>query len=192
MTGEAPRSDDAAGEQHTLLADGRRVSTEELAPLVYEDLRKLAESFFRRERPGVTLQPTALVHEAWMHLADQRNQSWDGRSHFLAVAATAMRRVLINAAKARGRLKRGGDWERVTLSDVDASTAEQVDLIALDEALGGLAEVNPRYARVVELRCFAGLNLEQTAQVLGIGRTTAVKEWALAKAWLATKLEDAD
>ena len=186
-------SSDPAPDQGPLtrLADGREVTTEELAPLVYEDLRRLADGFLRRERRGMTLQPTALVNEAYMRLAGQ--QSWENRGHFLALAATAMRRVLLNAARDRKREKRGGDRDRVTLSALDPQGPDNtraVDLIDLDAALQKLNRTNPRYVRVIELRYFAGLTLEETAESLGVTRTVIVREWARARAWLEEHLGD--
>lgn len=175
----------------TRLADGRAVSTEELAPVVYDDLRRLADAFFRRERAGITLQPTALVHEAYLKLVAQDQQSWENRAHFLAVAATAMRRVLVNAAKSRGREKRGRGWERVTLAGVESDgPVGDVGLVELEEALQRLTKVKERYVRIVELRYFAGLTLDEVGEVLGVSRTIIVREWAKAKAWLTTWLED--
>ncbi|MEM7199233.1 MAG: ECF-type sigma factor [Planctomycetota bacterium] len=183
--------DGQADHEATRLADGRILSTTDLAPVVYEDLRRLADSLFRREPEGVTLQPTALVHEAYLVLADQRNQSWESRANFLAVAATAMRRVLTNAAKARGRDKRGGGLARVTLvEDAVRDSGGEVDLLDLDAALAKLAKVRERYVRILELRFFAGLSLDEVARELGVSRTIVVRDWAKAKAWLMTELED--
>ena len=188
---EPPSDAPADQEPLTRLADGRLVSTEELAPLVYEDLRRLASAFFRRERPGMTLQPTALVNEAYMQLAGQ--QQWENRGHFMALAATAMRRVLLNAARDRKRLKRGGDWARVTLSDIDpqdTAAARVVDLLDLDAALQKLEDTNPRYVQVIELRYFAGLGLDETAEVLDVSRSLVAREWAKARAWLEEHLSE--
>lgn len=187
MTSDADRE---ADQPLTRLVDGRLVTTEELTPLVYEDLRRLADSFFRTENPGITLQPTALVSEAWLRLAGQRSQDWQGRAHFLSMAATVMRRVLVEHARERGRAKRGGDWQRVTLSGADGDTSFDVGLIDLEDALQKLAAVNERYVRIIELRYFAGLTLPETAEVLGVTRTVIVREWAKARAWLATHLEE--
>ncbi len=165
------------------------LSAEELAPLVYEDLRRLAARYFQREAPGVTLQPTALVNEACIQLLGQRNQGWESRGHFLAIAATAMRRILLNAARERGRQKRGGDWERVTLGDAGAADARTISLLDLEGALEKLGEVSEQYVRIIELRWFAGLTLDETAEVLGVSRKTVVREWAKARAWLEASLE---
>ena len=164
------------------------LSAEELAPLVYDDLRRVAARYFQREAPGATLQPTALVNEACIQLLGQRNQDWESRGHFLAIAATSMRRILLNAARDRGRQKRGGDWERVTLGDGGEAQPRSVALIDLDAALEKLASVSERYVQIIELRYFAGLTLDETAQVLGVSRTIIVREWAKARAWLETTL----
>lgn len=179
-----------AGEHRTRLTDGREVSTQQLFELLYDDLRRLADSYFRRERQ-LTIQPTVLVHEVWIKLAAQDKQDWESRGHFMAVAATAMRRLLTNAARDRRTRKRGGDWQQVTL-DESARTGDQniVDLLDLEDALVELAEVNERYVRILELRSFAGLSLDEVAEVIGVGRTLVVREWGKAKAWLAAKLEE--
>ncbi|MEO0650417.1 MAG: ECF-type sigma factor [Planctomycetota bacterium] len=175
----------------TLLLDGTWVSGEELAPIVYEDLRRIAHSLFRAERPGITIQPTALVHEAYLRLADQKADGWESRRQFLSVAATAMRRVLANAARDRSRLKRGGGAARVTLTGNEPREPEQgIDLLQLEEALESLERVKERYARIVELRYFAGLSIDETAQTLGVSPTIVDREWAKAKAYLALELED--
>jgi len=174
----------------TRLADGRRVSGEELLPIVYEDLRRLADGIFRGERPGITIQPTAHVHEAYLRLADQKEDGWESRDQFLAVAATAMRRVLSNAARDRKRLKRGGDLARVTLTGRDPEHPEdELDLLDLEEALESLARINERYVRIAELRYFAGLTIDEVGRVLGVTRTVIDREWSKAKAYLALRLE---
>ena len=160
-----------------------------LLPLVYGELRSRAEAQMRRERSEHTLQPTALVHEAYMRLVDQRNASWQNRSHFFGIAAQAMRRILVDHARRKRAGKReGGD--RVTL---DASVAEapqrSVDLIALDDALTRLAELDPRQARVVELRFFGGLDIEQTAESLGISPATVKRDWTFARAFLQREMD---
>lgn len=147
---------------------------------------------FRNEPAGATLQPTALVNEAYLALMGQDKRSWESRANFLAVAATSMRRVLINAAKTRSRDKRGGSgWERVTLDGVAVDgPGGQVDLLDLEAALTKLASVSERYVRILELRYFGGMSLDEVANTLGVGRTLVVYEWSLAKAWLATELAD--
>ena len=187
-------SDPTGGDQRaTLLSDGRRVSGEELVPIVYEDLRRLAEDFFKGQSPGLTIQPTALVHEAYLRLADHRAEGWDGRSHFLAVAAKAMRQVLSNAARDRGRLKRGGSHARVTLTGREPEVADNgIDILELEEALTSLGKVKERYAQIVELRYFGGLSIDETARVLGVSPTIVDREWAKAKAYLTVELAESD
>ncbi len=164
-------------------------SADDLLPLVYDELRRLAEGYLRRERPGHTLQPTALVHEAYLRLVDQDRVDWQGRTHFLAVGAHMMRRLLIDHARGRGRVRRGGDRQRLTLDDEMAAVAGQdVDLLALHEALETLAELDERQARIVELRFFAGLRVDEVAQVLGVSRRTVEGDWTHARAWLRREL----
>lgn len=161
-----------------------------LMELVYGELRALAGSYARGQQAGHTLQPTALVHEAFLKLVDQPLESWESRSHFFAVAAKAMRQVLTDHARARATRKRGGDdWQRVTLDDRAIATATgEVDLIALDDALTELAQYDERKHRVVELRFFGALTVEETARLLGLSTTTIESEWRAARAWLAVKL----
>jgi RNA polymerase sigma factor (TIGR02999 family) len=169
---------------------GDETASKQLMELVYGELRALAGSYARGQHAGHTLQPTALVHEAFLKLADQPLESWESRAHFFAVAAKAMRQVLTDHARARAAGKRGGEgWERVTLGD-RAITADggEVDLIALDEALTELARYDERKHRVVELRFFGALTVEETARVLGLSTTTIESEWRAARAWLAMKL----
>ena len=176
----------------TQLADGSSVSSQELAAIVYEDLHRMAKALFRRESPDHTLQPTALVHEAYLRLADQKvADGWDNRAQFLAVAATAMRRVLANAARSRQSLKRGGGAERVTLTGNDSvDSPQQIDLIDLEAALEHLAGIKERYVQIVELRYFAGLSIPEIAQVLGVSPTVIDRDWAKARAYLAVRLQD--
>ena len=184
-------SDEAASHPERLtLADGRELSAEQVLPLVYDDLRRLAANYFRREASGATLQPTALVNEACIQLLGQDQQGWESKGHFLALAATAMRRILMNAARERGRQKRGGGWARVTLGSEGAVEPPSVSLIDLDEALRQLEEVSESYLRLVELRYFAGLSLDETAEVLGVSGRTVAREWAKARAWLQKLLRD--
>ena len=163
-----------------------------LLPLVYEELRALAGSFMKAERPDHTLQPTALVHEAFVRLVKADDLQCQGRLHFKAVAARAMRRVLINHARDRGAVKRGGpNRTLVTLGDAPAQVENRVvDLLALEEALERLANLSERQARIVELRFFGGLTMEEAAEALGIGPTTAKSEWSIARAWLSRELTD--
>jgi RNA polymerase sigma factor (TIGR02999 family) len=161
-----------------------------LMELVYGELRALAATYARSQQAGHTLQPTALVHEAFLKLVDQPLESWESRAHFFAVAAKAMRQVLTDHARARATRKRGGDeWQRVTLDDrAITSSGGDVDLIALDDALTELAQYDERKHRVVELRFFGALTVEETARILGLSTTTIESEWRAARAWLAMKL----
>ncbi len=172
------------------LGEGRSSAVEELMPLVYEELRSLAAARLAAERPDHTLQPTALVHEAYVKLVGQQDANWKGRAHFFAVAAQAIRRVLIDHARKHGAVKRGVG-RRVTLSDVDdLPRGSDVDIVALDDALIRLAEKSERQARVVELRFFGGLSVEQAAQVLGVSPGTVKGDWRFARAWLAQQLDE--
>ncbi len=164
-------------------------SADELLPLVYGELRAMAEKKLRGEPHGATLRPTSLVHEAYLKLVDQTRVDWKGRAHFLGVAATLMRRIVIEHARGRKRQKRGGGWRRITLSDAVAlSTRPDVDLLELDEALTRLAATYPREARVVELRVFAGMTIDETAEAIGISARAVDEDWAIAKAWLRREL----
>jgi RNA polymerase sigma factor (TIGR02999 family) len=166
-------------------------SAEELMPLVYDDLRRRARAYMSRERPGHTLQPTALVHEAYMKLVDQTRVNWRGRTHFFAIGAQAMRRILIDHARGHGRDKRGGDWQRVTLSaplKSDESGMDLVELLSLDRALEKLAGLDGRQAKIVELRFFAGLKMSEVAEVLGVSKRTVEDDWLHARAWLKHQL----
>lgn len=161
----------------------------ELLPLVYNELRQLAANYLKRERDGHTLSPTALVHEAFLRLVDQSRVDWKGKTHFLAVGADAMRRILIDHARARKRDKRGRDWRRVAFDHAVADLAIlDVDLIDFRDALEALAKLDPRQARVVELRLFAGLSMEEIATVLSVSKRTVEGDWTHAKAWLRDKL----
>ncbi len=177
----------------TQLADGRSVSSRELAALVYDDLRSMARRLFARESPALTLQPTALVHEVFLRLVDQNvEEGWRNRAQFLAIASRCMRRLLANAARDRGREKRGGALERVTLTGHEPEAPEQeIDALDLEAALDELAKVKERYARIVEMRYFAGLTVPEVAAVLGVSTTIVDREWSKARAWLALKLERA-
>ena len=170
--------------------DGDPQAFDDLLPLVYDELRRRAAAYLRRERPNHTLQPTALVNEAYLKLIDQRLVGWKNRGHFFAIAAQAMRRILVDHAKARHRNKRGGSAEDLPLEDplIGQVGGNTVDLIALDEALSRLAEMDAQQAKLVELRYFVGLSLEEAADVLNISRSTATREWTIAKAWLFREL----
>lgn len=171
---------------------GDSAATNQLLPIVYDELRRLAATRMAREPAGQTLQPTALVHEAWLRLVgDGADASWDNRGHFFAAAAEAMRRILIEHARRRRSLKRGGGRRKVALQDDDAVADECDDdeLIDLDAALSRLAVAEPDLARLVELRYFAGLTIPQTAQVLGMSERTARRNWTYARAWLRREMD---
>ncbi len=172
------------------VSDGNGEAWDNLLPLVYTELHRQAASFLRKERQGHTLQTTALIHEAYLKLIDQRNVNWESRTHFYAIAAQAMRRILVDYAKATHRKKRGGDDIKLPLEEAMLIVAEEksVDLIALDEALNKLAERDEQQARVVELRYFSGLTLEETAEALHISRATVASDWSMAKVWLYREL----
>jgi RNA polymerase sigma factor (TIGR02999 family) len=161
-------------------------ATDELLPLVYDELRRLAAQRLAQEKPGQTLQSTALVHEAYLRLVDgQKAQHWNSRGHFFGAAAEAMRRILVNRARDKGRLKRGGQLRRVDLEQIELATdAPNDDLLAIDESIALLAAENPECADVVKLRFFAGLSIDETAAALGISASTAKRHWAYARAWL--------
>ena len=169
--------------------DARAAS--QLMPLVYDELRRLAASYMRRERPGQTLQATALVHEAYVRLIRPGDQPWTGRTHFLAIAALSMRQVLVDRARRRGAAKRGGADQRITLDDnLLAAPAPDagIDLVALDAALTRLAELDPLQARIVELRYFGGLTVEETAAAVDLSPATVKRHWTLARAFLKRAL----
>lgn len=168
---------------------GNQTALEEFIPVVQAELNRLARSYLRRERPGHTLQTGALVNEAFLHLIDQR-VSWQNRAHFFGIAAQLMRRVLVEHARRRQRDKRGGAWQRVSLGDAtETAITTEADLVALDDALRTLAEFDPQQSRVVELRYFGGLTIEETAEVLGISHATVEREWRTARAWLLRELQ---
>jgi len=165
--------------------EGDSAALDQLMPLVYEELRRLAKRYMAGERSGHTLQTTALVNEAYLRLTDHREMRWQNRAHFFAVAAQAMRRILVDHARARDAVKRGGGAPKASLEDAALLAQEKApELIALDEALRELAAMDPRKGRVVELRYFGGLSVEQTAEVLGVSGVTVMREWSAAKAWL--------
>ncbi|HEX3316270.1 MAG TPA: ECF-type sigma factor [Gemmataceae bacterium] len=176
------------------IADGSPQAAEELLPLVYDELRRLAAQRLTHEKPGQTLQPTALVHEAYLRLVRvEGERRWDTCGNFFAAAAEAMRRILVESARRKHRLKRGGDRSRIDLEHVEASsTAPSEDLLAIDEALNRLAQEDPRKAELVKLRFFAGLSIEEAAQCLEISRATADRHWAYARAWLYDHLSKSD
>lgn len=171
---------------------GRRESADVLLSLVYDELRKIARRYLRKERSDHTLQPTALVHEAYMKLIDLSDVSWQDRAHFFAVASSVMRNILVDHARARLAEKRGGEGQRIALEDVVSFSREpDVDLLALDEALNKLAKFDEQQSRLVELRFFGGLTIEETAHVLGISPATVKREWTVAKAWLFRQMKSA-
>jgi RNA polymerase sigma factor (TIGR02999 family) len=168
--------------------DGKQLA-EQLMPLVYDELRLLADRFLKGERKGHTLQPTSLVHEAFLRLVDQTRVNWQGRTHFLAVGASMMRRVLIDHARGRGRAKRGRDWQRLPLEDnLLGRASHEVDLLDIDQALSALAAIDPEQACIVELRFFGGLSVEEVAEMLGVSKRKVEGEWTHAKAWLRKQL----
>ena len=172
--------------------DGDADALESLFPLVYDQLRRLADRHPAKENVGHTLQPTALVHEAWMKLVDQESRDWKNESHFLCVAAMAMRRILVNHALAKKAKKRGGASRRVALDEALVMFEERAeDLLALDDALKELEKEDERKARVVEMRFFAGLTEEEIARALGVTTRTIERDWRVARAWLKTRVEGA-
>jgi RNA polymerase sigma factor (TIGR02999 family) len=177
---------------------GDTAALDRLTPLVYEQLHRMARGYMRRERPGHTLQATALLNEAFVRLVDARDLGWSDRSHFFAVCARVMRRILVDAARSRAAIKRGGQADRAEHSTAinldqlpDPASEMSAQVCALDEALNLLAEIDPRRAHVIELRFFGGLTVEETAQVLQISPQTVMREWRLARAWLARELSSA-
>lgn len=172
-------------------SDGDQQALDELTPLVYEELRQQAARYLRKERPGHSLQATALINEAFLRLIDVRNVEWQSRAHFFAIAANLMRRILVDHARRRDAEKRGGDQIRLTLDDTVAIAREpDVDLLAIDEALNRLAAIDEQQARVVELRFFSGLSVEETAAALGVSPKTVKRDWSVARAWLRREIGD--
>jgi RNA polymerase sigma factor (TIGR02999 family) len=163
---------------------------ERLLPIVYGELRRQAARLLRRERRDHTLQPTALVHETYLRLIEQHAADWKNRTQFFAVAATAMRRILVDHARRHGARKRGGSWDRISFDETRRAWPgpPDVDILALEEALDELAVLDPPKVRLVELRFFAGLDLEETAAVLGVSQSTVTRDWRLARAWLFRRL----
>lgn len=170
-------------------SEGEEAALAALVPLVYAQLHHLARHYMRAERGVLTLQTTALVNEAYLRLIDARRVRWENRAHFFGVSARLMRQILVDAARARGSLKRGGDVERVPLDDDVARVAARgEDIVAIDEALGALSDVDPRKAQVVECRFFGGLSVEETAEVLKVSVDTVMRDWKLARLWLHRRL----
>jgi RNA polymerase sigma factor (TIGR02999 family) len=171
------------------LTAGDSAAASQVVPLIYEELRRLAAHYMAAERPGHTLQTTALVHEAYLRLVDQRQASWQSRAHFYGAAAGVMRRILVDHARARLTAKRGGDAPHLALDEALVFSDEQSDeLVRLDEALGRLAQMNPRQSRVIQLRFFAGLTVEEISEVMGISPKTVKRDWSFARAWLHREL----
>jgi RNA polymerase sigma factor (TIGR02999 family) len=173
---------------------GDKAALDQLLPIVYQELRRIAGNYLRQENPGHTLQPTALVHEAWLRLIDQTRVTWQNRAQFFGVAAQLMRRILVDHAKTKHREKRGGEAVKLSLDDViNLSRERAADLLALDDALDELARIDGRKSRVVELRYFGGFSVEETAQILEVSPETVMRDWKMAKAWLYQQIrQEAD
>ena len=173
----------------TAVRDGDKAKLPQLVELVYDDLRKLAARYMDGEKTGHTLQPTALVHEAFLKLIDQSQVDWRSKSHFFAVGAQAMRRILVNHAKGRNRIKRGGKLHRLPLDEAfTISLDDDDDVLALNEALEKLEAIDERQAKIVELRFFGGLSVDETAEALGLSKRTVEREWTACRAWLRREL----
>jgi RNA polymerase sigma factor (TIGR02999 family) len=170
---------------------GDQLALEKLMPLVYDELRRLANNYLRREPTGHTLQPTALVNEAYLKLVGQRRVNWQNRAHFFAISAKLMRRILVDHARQRQAAKRGGsDQQRLSITSAETIIKQpEIDLLALNEALDELAQMDPQQGRIVELKFFGGLSIEETAEVLGISHATVERDWKMARAWLRRQLE---
>ncbi|HWC75896.1 MAG TPA: sigma-70 family RNA polymerase sigma factor [Blastocatellia bacterium] len=172
-------------------SDGDESALEELIPLVYDELYRLARRYMVRERVGHTLQTTALVNEAYLRMVDFKNIQWQNRAHFFAVSAQVMRRILVDFARSRKFQKRGGDARRVSFDEaLGAATGRTADLVALDDALNSLAVLDPRKSKVVELRFFGGLTVEEAAHVLKVSVETIMRDWKMAKAWLLREMSE--
>jgi RNA polymerase sigma-70 factor (ECF subfamily) len=175
----------------TRMSEGDSQAASRLIPLVYEELRRIAVRYMGRERPNHTLQATALVHEAYLRLVEQRGTNWKNRAHFFGVAAQLMRRILVDHARSNIRAKRGGRQQRVSLDEaVVLSEGQSVELLAVDEALGRLGELDLRQSQIVELKFFGGLTTEEAAEALRTSPSTVEREWALARAWLYMQLQE--
>ena len=172
-------------------SSGSGDDAERLFPLVYDELKKQAHSFLRRERPGHTLQTTALINETYLKLREQRDFKWESRAHFFAICATMMRRILVDHARTKYRAKRGGHADHLPIDGLALAVEERgdVDLLALNDALDDLAKFDAQQARIVELRYFSGFSIEETAAVLGVSDSTVKRDWRAAKAWLKHQLE---
>jgi RNA polymerase sigma factor (TIGR02999 family) len=196
LTTDGLAGDDVTG-QLIEWRHGDRAALDRLTPLVYDEIRRIAHRYVQRERDGHTLQTTALVNEAYIRVAGSQNVEWQNRSHFFAVAAQVMRHILIDHARRRRYVKHGGEAQRIALDDALATEQavmmtqpRAAELVALDEALDELARIDPRKSRVVELRYFGGLSLDETAEVLEVSRMTVRRDWRAAKAWLFRRMKD--
>jgi RNA polymerase sigma factor (TIGR02999 family) len=170
-------------------SNGNQAALDRLMPLVYEELHRLAHRYMNRERPGNSLQTSGLVHEAFLKLVDQRNVRWQNRAHFFGIAAQLMRRILVDYARNRQYAKRGGNAYQVSLDEgLIVSEERGAEVVALDEALVGLAAIDSRKSQIVELRFFGGLSIDETAEVLGVSPGTVMRDWTLAKAWLRREM----
>ena len=173
--------------------NGDRAALDKLTPLVYGELHRLAHQYMRKERPGHTLQTSALLNEAFVRLVDQRDVQWRNRAHFFGIAAQMMRRILVDYARSRHYAKRGGGGQRVSLDEAMlASEARAAEVVALDEALTALSDVDQRKSQIVELRFFGGLSIDETSEVLGVSPGTVKRDWTLAKAWLHREINRQD
>ena len=172
------------------IASGNSQAAEDLLPLVYEELRRLAAAKMARENPGHTLQPTALVHEAWLRLTGDENRKWNDRTHFFAAAAESMRRILVDNARRKLAQRHGGGQVRVELRDITAATANDDQIVAVDEALEKFAAQDTQKAELVKLRYFVGMTIEEAAESLGISEATAKRHWAYARAWLFEEIRN--
>ncbi|MBI3261704.1 MAG: sigma-70 family RNA polymerase sigma factor [Acidobacteria bacterium] len=190
LKGELGQSPDAVASLVERARDGDERALATLMPLVYDELRRLAAAYLRRERPGQTLQATALVHEVYIRLLQDSQLAWQNRAHFFGIAARSMRQILVERARARRAEKRGGERVRVTLDPgLVAAAPRSFDLEVLDDALTRLGALDPDFARVVEVRFFGGLSIEETAEALSVSPATIKRRWSLAKAWLMRELE---
>jgi RNA polymerase sigma-70 factor, ECF subfamily len=191
QAGLSQARDAAAGDVSMMLrawSGGDQSALEKLTPFVYDELRRLARRYMRRERPGHSLQTTALANEAWMRLVDYKRMNWQDRAHFFAVSAQLMRRILVEHAR-RHNLKRGGGVQHVSLDEAVVMSGERAgDIVALDDAMNALARFDPRKVQVVEMRFFGGLSVEETAEVLKVSPVTVMRDWTAAKAWLHREL----
>jgi RNA polymerase sigma factor (TIGR02999 family) len=171
-------------------SEGDKAALDRLMPLVYDELRRLARYYMRRERPGHTMQTTALVNEAYLRLIDQKSVRWQNRAHFFGIASQMMRRILVDHARSRHYAKRGGGAEKVSLDEAMIVSEERAsDVVALDDALKSLEAIDQRKSQIVEMRFFGGLSIEETAEVLGVSPGTVMRDWTLAKAWLHREID---